>query len=333
MIICCGEALIDMIRTQIPDFGEVYIPKPGGSSYNTAIAIGKMGIPVKFLGIFSTDSFGDMLIKKLRASRVGDDLIIRSDRNTSLAFVTPIKGKEPHYTFYTEGNTESGLEMENLPKTLPENTRCILFGTISITMEPIASTIESLVLLEGSKKSADRMDGAPVISFDPNVRPFKIKDLNTYISRFEKSIAASTIVKLSSRDFDYIYPDLDKEKALQKILTMGPRLAICTLGTKGAIALLRKNDGNITRVRVPAIKVPVLDTIGAGDTFHGALLSWLEIKKKMSRSALVSLSENELYQAILFANKAAAIVCSRQGAVPPSRKEAEALKSPMPITK
>ena len=172
------------------------------------------------------------------------------------------------------------------------------------------------------------MDGAPLISFDPNIRPFMINDKNAYINRLEKLIAASTIVKLSLRDFEYIYPHLDKEKALRKILTMGPRLAICTLGSRGAMALLRKNDGTITRVNVPGTKVPLVDTVGAGDAFHAAFLSRLELKKKMSRSALVNLSEDELYEAILFANKAAAIVCSRRGAEPPSRKEVEALKGP-----
>jgi fructokinase len=76
------------------------------------------------------------------------------------------------------------------------------------------------------------------------------------------------------------------------------------------------------------VDLPVTDTIGAGDTFHGAFLAWLEIKEKMSRSAIVSLSEGELYSALYFANKAASIVCTRAGAEPPSRKEVEALKGP-----
>jgi len=109
---------------------------------------------------------------------------------------------------------------------------------------------------------------------------------------------------------------------------MGPRLAICTLGPKGALALLRRNDGSVTKVNAPVVDLPVADTIGAGDTFHGAFLAWLEIKEKMSRSALVNLSETELYSALFFANKAASIVCTRIGAEPPSRKEVEALKGP-----
>ena len=325
MIICCGEALIDMIRTQIPRSGEAYIPLPGGSPYNTAIAIGKMGAPVKFLGCFSTDPFGDMLVKQLKANRVGVDLIVRSEQNSTLAFVKQGKGKEQHYTFYTENCAGPSLNLANIPSSLPEKTKCILFGSISMTMEPIASTIEALILREGSRKGADQMDGAPVISFDPNIRSFMIKDRNAYIGRLEKLIAATTIAKISAKDFEYIYPKMAPEKALQKILTMGPRLAICTLAFKGALALLRRNDGSITKVNVPAINLPFVDNIGAGDAFHGALLSWLEMKKKMSRSAIISLGESELHEAILFANKAASIVCSRRGAQAPSWKEVEGL--------
>ena len=134
MIICCGEALIDMIRMKIPGHGEVFLPQPGGSPYNTAIAIAKLGIPVKFLGCFSTDPFGDMLVKKLQANKVGEDLIVRSKKNTSLAFVKLAKGKEPEYSFYTEGCAELGLETGNLPDPLPVDTKCILFGSISMTM-------------------------------------------------------------------------------------------------------------------------------------------------------------------------------------------------------
>jgi len=333
MIICCGEALIDMVRAQGPGSGDSFLPLPGGSPYNTAIAIGRLGVQVKFLGSLSKDFFGEILAKRLRDNHVGDELITRVNLNSTLAFVKLEKGKDPQYIFYTEGSADRSLSTENLPPKLPADTKCILFGSISMTMEPIASAIEALILREGTRKSADQMDGAPIISFDPNVRPFMIKDRTAYIERFEKWVAASTIAKISAEDFAFIYPKLEIGQALQKILAMGPRLAICTQGPKGAMALLRRNDGNVTKVSAPVIDLPLLDTIGAGDAFHGAFLSWLEIKGKMSRSALAALSETDLYDALFFANKAASIVCSRRGAEPPTRREVENLKAPGPKAK
>jgi len=330
MIICCGEALIDMVRLSIPGSGEGFLPLAGGSPYNTAIAIGRLGVPAKFLGRFSGDFFGEILLKRLKENHVGDDLIVRSNQNSTLAFVKLEKGKEPKYVFYTEGTADRSLSVTDLPLKLPEDTRCILFGSISMTMEPIASAIEALIFREGTRKSADQMDGAPIISFDPNIRPFMIADKGAYVERFEKWVAASTIAKISTGDFQFIYPKLTLEQSLQKILAMGPRLVISTLGAKGALALLRRNDGSITRVSAPAVELPITDTIGAGDTFHGAFLAWLEIKEKMSRSALANLSETDLLNALSFANKAAAIVCTRRGAEPPTRREVENLKIPAP---
>ena len=328
MIICCGEALIDMARVQVRGFGEVFAPFPGGSPYNTAIAVAKLGVPAKFLGRLSTDYFGEILFQRLKKNRVGLELVNRSGQNSTLAFVKPEKAKDPQYIFYAESSADRSLQTSDLPPKLPADTKCIQFGSISMTMDPIASAIESLILREGTRKSTDQMDGAPVISFDPNIRPFMIKDRALYIEKFEKWIAASTIAKISFEDFGFIYPKMDPEKALQKVLSMGPWLAICTMGAKGALAMLRRNDGSVIKASAPGIPIKLKDTIGAGDTFHGAFLSWLEMKGKMSRSALAGMSEADLYNALLFANKAAAIVCSRAGAEPPTRKEVDSLKTP-----
>ncbi|MDR2135682.1 MAG: carbohydrate kinase [Treponema sp.] len=324
MIICLGEALIDMVRREIPGGADAFLPLPGGSSYNTAIAIGRLGVPVKFLGCFSRDLFGEILLGRLRENGVGDDLALRSGRNTTLAFVTLEPGAEPRYSFYAEGTADRSFSAEDLEAKLPggklpPGARCVLFGSISMTMEPAASTIESFILAQGRDRAG------PVVSFDPNIRPFMIRDREAYVRRFESWLPAVTIVKISEADLGYVYPDLSREAALGRILSLGPALAVCTLGPQGAEALLRREGGPL-RVCAPVADLPVLDTIGAGDTFHGALLAWLEIAGKMSRAAVGSLDGGELREALWFANRAASLVCGRRGAEPPSRAEVEALR-------
>jgi fructokinase len=308
MIICCGEALVDMVRLN-PEQG--FLPLPGGSPYNTAIAIGRLGVAVKFLGRFSTDFFGDMLVKKLRENQVGDDLIVRSPQNTTLAFVKLEEGKEPQYIFYTEGTADRSFALTDVPAGL--DAHCIVFGSIAMTMEPAASTIETVIQREKNRGT--------IISFDPNIRPLMILNKDAYLERLNKWLSLSTIAKISSVDFEYIYPGLTLEQALTKVLSLGPYLAICTLGAQGSLAFLRRGDGSVIKVSAPVVDLPVTDTIGAGDTCHGAFLSWLEINGKMSR--LSDLSESELYEALFFANKAASIVCSRRGADPPTLQEVE----------
>ena len=319
MIMCCGEALIDMVRAPVSGAGEGFLPLPGGSPYNTAVAIGRLGVPVQFLGRFSTDFFGELLVKRLTDNGVGDRAIIRSPQNTTLAFVKLEDGKEPQYIFYAEGTADRSLQTTDLPEKLPSDVRCILFGSIAMTMEPIASTIETLIVRESKRKDAD----SPVISFDPNIRPFLIADKVIYTKRFETLVAASTIAKISSADYAFLYPGLPLEQAMQKMLALGPRLAISTLGEEGALAMLRQKNGNVIKVSAPAVHSTIVDTIGAGDTFHGAFLSWLHIHGKMSGPALANLSEADLHQALSFANKAASMVCSRRGAEPPNLKDME----------
>ncbi|MDR0377950.1 MAG: carbohydrate kinase [Spirochaetaceae bacterium] len=320
MIVACGEALIDMVPRTLPDGETVFLPCPGGSPYNTAIAIGRLGASAAFLGRLSTDFFGETLISRLRQNKVGTDLIVRSGETSTLAFVKLENGREPQYIFYTAGSADRSLTQADLPASLPQDTRCILFGSISLTLEPAASSIEALVRREG-----ERGEDAPVISLDPNVRPFMIPCKAAYVSRFEGWAADATIAKISEADFDFIYPGLGLEKSLEKILSLGPRLAVTTVGAKGAVALLKRTDGTVLRVAAPVVDVPVVDTIGAGDTFHGAFLAWLELHGRMSRRAVSSLTENELYSALFFANKAASLVCSRRGAEPPTFAETEAL--------
>jgi fructokinase len=152
-----------------------------------------------------------------------------------------------------------------------------------------------------------------------------IGDKDAYVKRFEGWLAATDIVKISEADFDFIYPGVSLDESLLRLLDAGPKMALVTLGPDGAMGLLRKAGGEVLRVRAPAVDLPVVDTIGAGDTFHGAFLAWLERHEKTDRRKLAALSKAELYDALFFANKAASLVCSRHGANPPTLEETEAL--------
>ncbi|MCL1959176.1 MAG: carbohydrate kinase [Spirochaetes bacterium] len=315
MILCVGEAVIDLIQTDIAGTGQAFLPVPGGCAYNTSITIGRLGAPVSFLGRISKNFFGEMQANRLRENNVNDTLLIRCEQNPVLAFIKTEEGKDPQYAFYEEGTSDRSLSPEELPAQLPENTNCIVFGSISVVMEPIGSTIESFIFREARNT---------VTAFDPNIRPFVIKDRNAYLKRFEKLTSASTIVKISSEDYKYIDANSQPQEALENLIDMGTRLAIITLGPKGAQAMLRRNNGNVTKVNAPGIDVPhIADTVGAGDTFHGALLTWLEHRDKLSHNAIAGLDENDLFSALVFANKAAAFVCGRRGAQPPYMNDIE----------
>jgi fructokinase len=313
VILCVGEAVIDLLQTDIAGTGQAFLPIPGGCAYNTSIAIGRLGVPVSFLGRISKNFFGDMQVKRLLENNVNDTLLIRCEQNPVLSFIRIEEGKEPQYAFYEEGTSDRALSPEELPEKLPENANCVVFGSISIVMEPIGSTIETFIL--------EKARGI-VTAFDPNIRPFIIKDRDAYVRRFKKLSRASDIVKISLEDYEYIDANSGPQEALENLINMGTKLAIITLGPKGAQAMLHRNDGTVSNAFAPGIKIPsIVDTVGAGDTFHGAFLAWLEQRGKLSHNAINNLSENDLLNALVFANNAAAFVCGRHGCEPPYKEQ------------
>jgi fructokinase len=144
MIICCGEALVDMVPEKNTGGRDVYVPCLGGSPYNTAIAAGRLLGKTKgknrtaFLTRLSRDFFGQELAENLERNNVSTELVARSDQTTTLAFVKLENGKEPAYIFYTEGAADRSLEPGDLPPKLPPETTCLQFGSISMTMESSA---------------------------------------------------------------------------------------------------------------------------------------------------------------------------------------------------
>jgi len=174
-------------------------------------------------------------------------------------------------------------------------------------MEPCGSTISEFLL--NTPKNI-------ILSFDPNIRPSLVPDRDKYMERFEKLCKISTILKLSDEDLLWLYPELDTDKAISLLLELDVSLIALTTGKTGAL-LINKNN----RVLSSLFDLPVVDTIGAGDTFHGAMLSYLYKQNWLDRDTLNNLSKEQLSTIGNYANKAAGINCSRSGANPPTELE------------
>jgi fructokinase len=121
---------------------------------------------------------------------------------------------------------------------------------------------------------------------------------------------------LSDDDAAWIYPELEPPDVLERVLTLGPRLAAITMSTAGAVAASRQGQA-----RVPALTVTVADTVGAGDSFGAALLAILIERNALGPESKRPLDDALLEEAITYAVTASAITCMRRGAVPPSLAE------------
>jgi len=308
MIVSIGEALIDFIARNDQNGEEVFRPAPGGSPYNTTVALARLGAPVAYLARISTDIFGEMLMKHLEENDVDISMIVRTSQPSTLAFVRRRSDGRPEYAFYAEGSADRSLDNHDLPDPMPEAVDCIQCGSISLCLEPGATTIESFVIGESERR---------FVSLDPNIRASMIEDGNAHRKRIERIAGCSGLVKTSDEDLAWLYPGTPYAEAAGRLISCGATLVVVTAGTEDTLAV--RADG--TTIRTPVRASSGGDTVGAGDTFHAALIAWFERSGVLSRDAVAALSETDLRRALEFATAAAAITCSRVGADPPELAE------------
>lgn len=310
MILTCGESLIDMLPGEDAEGNLAFHPRVGGSPLNTAIAAARLGVHTTFLGRVSRDFFGDLIVERLIENGVDRRFVVRADDPTTLAFVRRLPGGDAQYAFFTQNTADRNISRPDLPDRLPDDVRCIAFGSISLALEPGASTIRDFVSREQSRR---------VISFDPNVRPSMVRDRDTYVRLVTELAGISTIVKISDADLAWLFPDIasDLVAAARRFVHPGS-LVVVTRGADGAIAV---TDRYV--VEQPAVDVDVVDTIGAGDSFHAAILAWLARNELMTKNSIAALGPDELRAALYFAAHVAAVTCSRAGADPPTIEELE----------
>lgn len=305
MIVCCGEALIDMLPRTSTVGEATFAPYVGGAVFNTAIALGRLDIPVGFFTGISTDYFGQMLRETLEASKVRLDLVKFSDLPTTLAFVRLVDGHAT-YMFYDENTAGRMLTEADLP-AISADVEAMHFSCISLIPEPCGSTYEALMRREAPKR---------VMMFDPNIRKNFIKDKPRHLARMKRMLALADIVKLSDEDLDWFEEPGTVPEIAARWLALGPKLMVVTRGSKGAIAFSRSHT-----VEAAPEPVTVADTVGAGDTINAGLLASFRDQGLLSKQALAALSAEQMRTALAFAVKAAAITVSRPGANPPWRRE------------
>ena len=301
MIICCGEALIDFLPRKSAEGADVYQPFNGGSIFNTAIALGRLGVNTGFFTALSRDFFGDMLLEGLKASKVDLKYVRRSDWPSTLAFVKLADG-HARYSFFDENSSVRMLTRKDLPK-LPAKVKALHFGSISLIPEPCGSALEALFMREAKSR---------VLCLDPNIRPGFIKNRKAHLARIGWMIAKADILKISDEDVKWMTGKTDLARAAKAWLMAGAKMVIVTKGGDGVEAFTPRGS-----VVLPAMPVKVADTVGAGDTFTAGLLAHFSAHGLLDKKKLAAVTLDDLKAALQFAARAAAMTCSRPGADPP----------------
>ena len=301
MILCCGEALIDLVQRD-EEGANVFRAYNGGGIYNSAIALGRLGEKVGLFCGMGTDVFGESLRAQLRAAHVEEKFLRIKDRHTTLAIVKVNAEGNAKYFFIDDASAGRWVEKKDMPK-LTSTIKALLVGGIVLVPEPSGSTYEAF-----TRKAAKTQ----VIVLDPNIRPPHIKDRKKHLARIHRMIAMTDVLKISDDDVKWMTGAADLAKAAKSFLKRGAKIVAITRGGAGCSVFTKRFAFDEA---APAVKVA--DTVGAGDTFNAGLLHSLNTQGLLTKKAIASIGEEQLKAAAAYAMRAAAITVSRPGADPP----------------
>jgi fructokinase len=309
MLLSCGDALVDFLPVTSVDGRDAVVPVVGGSCLNIAVGMARLGAPAGFVGGISTDLFGRMIADHAMASEVGLRYAIRSEHQTTLAFVRTVAG-EPQYAFYDEATASRNWIYRR--GSIPfDDIDAIHVGSTTLVDEKGAT--ETLAMVEDARGSA-------TVSFDPNCRPNLVKHKARYVDRMDRFAAIVDIVRMSDVDFEFLYGGGDHAGKARSLMAAGASLVVVTRGVQGAQAW--HSEAGAVEVQAPPVNV--VDTIGAGDSFQAALLFALRAIGRIAPQSLAQLTAAELFRALSFASHCAAFTCGRPGADPPRRSDVAA---------
>ncbi|MEV2278630.1 carbohydrate kinase [Nocardiopsis sp. NPDC049922] len=311
MILVCGEALVDLVPQP---GGDLWRAVPGGGPANTAVALARLGGRAALLCRLSGDAFGRRIRAHLTERGVDLGMAVAAEEPSTVAVVGLDEHGAAEYSFYLDGTADRGWSPRELPEP-PEGTRAIHAGSLAAVLEPGAGH-----LLAWARAHRERV----VVAYDVNARPAVGLDRAAVAAWAARWMDAAHVVKVSEEDLAWLEPGRDPVAAAERwMVRHGLDLLLLTRGGDGAVAL-SAHWGD--RVRVPGVRVPVRDTVGAGDTFGAAVLARLsELGYLGGPGELATLGPGAAREALEFAAAAAALACTAEGADPPDRDRVERL--------
>ena len=307
MFLVCGEALFDLfLESEEGPASAIYAARAGGSPFNVAIGLARLGERSGLLTGLSTDLLGQRLSAVLAAEGVSTAYAIATDRPTTISLVGLDTAGVPAYQFYKNGSADTGVAPADLPVLGPEVTG-LHFGSYSLAAAPVADAFAAL--------AAARRDR--FVSLDPNVRPTVEPDMDVWRERLAVLFPLADLVKISREDLELLWPGMRPETLAADLTARGVGLVVVTDGGEAAFGWTR--SGLEASARPPRVRV--IDTVGAGDTFQAALVARLMRGPAGPKAALAGLDPQGLAALIGHAARAAAITCSRRGADLPRAAE------------
>jgi fructokinase len=301
-----GEALVDLL----PDGGPGrYRAAPGGSPFNVAVGLARLGNHTSLMARFAEDDNGRLL--RSAAAAEGIDLCAapRAAERATVATASVDSAAQATYDFDMDGTADWQWTDTEL-RRLNRDTAVLHFGSIASWTAPGGARIVDLV---GELRDC----GGVLISYDPNVRPAAIGPRDGAVELVEESVRRAHVVKASREDAEWLYPGLAVDEIPARWTGLGASLVILTEGADGASAYRKGREP----LRRPGRPVAVVDTIGAGDAFTAGLLTGFMRRHRHPDSWIDGIPDGTLADIVDEAVLVAAITCERAGADPPRLDE------------
>ncbi|PUA81710.1 carbohydrate kinase family protein [Nocardioides currus] len=299
VVLVVGEALVDVVRARDGSVRD----HPGGSSANAAVALARLGRPVRFVTAYADDDHGRLLAEHLgdNGVRLGSDPVILE--RTATAIATLAESGAATYVF--------DIDWRIGPVSLEgDEPVAVVFGSIGAALEPGAEDVARLV---GQHRAT------ALTVFDVNARPAITGTSKAVVARVEAMAALADVVKASDEDLEALWPGLEHREVAARLLDQGTGAVVVTLGERGLAWFTPDGEGV-----VPAVRTEVADTIGAGDTVTAAIVDglWdLGVVGSAARGGLAALRAEDWTAVLEHAGRAAAITVGRPGGDPPWRHE------------
>lgn len=302
-IMALGEVLIDMTQSGTDELGNgQFTAYPGGAPANVAVAISRLGGSAGFIGKVGDDAFGRGLAETLKKEDVDvTGLYICDDIPTTMALVSVDETGDRDFAFYRTPGADTQLTTEEALSALKGEPapKILHVGSLSMTNEPSKSACEEAV------KYAK--ENGMLVSYDPNFRAALWDSEERAIEMMKVLLPYSDILKVSDEEMPMLTGTNDFCEGSRILCEAGPALVLVTLGPDGVYVRCKDETDSL-----PGVDVDVADTNGAGDTFLGAMLC--QIAAKGCRPEEIDFKE--LIVMADYANRAAALTCSRHGAIP-----------------
>ncbi len=309
--LCVGELLIDFVSTT-PDVtltdAPGFVKAPGGAPANVAVGLARLGIETGFIGKVGADPFGYFLIETLQQNDVDTTYLIAGEESrTTLAFVATRSDGKKDITFYRHPGADIQLSPDEIDADYIKSAELFHYGSVSLSHSPTReATLKAIQCAS---------DAGALISYDPNLRLMLWDKPDEAKHWIWQVMPYADIVKISEEEWEFITGDVELPNGIKKILDLGVKLLVVTLGERGCYYTNGTIEGTIE-----GIEVKVVDTLGAGDAYVAAMLS-----KLMQHKELSTLKQKQLNDIMQYANAAGALATQKVGVIPslPTHTEIE----------